>query len=131
MEARMCFEFSHGLADISKFYPSPLARDEILISSNSCQNSKHILVSMIYFLNNIKILLLTHNDHVLHIKCNFRYDGTFSDLARDYNDKWHCTKWHGPIGDIWTWRNWFTSHAYRYVNYQSLMFVLLHVENAI
>jgi hypothetical protein len=25
MEARMCFEFKHGLADISKFYPSLLA----------------------------------------------------------------------------------------------------------
>jgi hypothetical protein len=30
MEARMCFEFQHGLADISNFYPSPLALDKIL-----------------------------------------------------------------------------------------------------
>jgi hypothetical protein len=29
----MCFEFQHGLVDISKFDPSPLARDKILISS--------------------------------------------------------------------------------------------------
>jgi hypothetical protein len=35
MEARMCFEFSYGLADISKFYPLPPARDEILISANT------------------------------------------------------------------------------------------------
>jgi hypothetical protein len=31
MEARMCFEFKHGLADISKFYPSPPARNKIQI----------------------------------------------------------------------------------------------------
>jgi hypothetical protein len=24
MEARLCFEFLHGLADISKFYPLPV-----------------------------------------------------------------------------------------------------------
>ena len=29
MEARMCFEFQHGLADIRKFYPSLLVRDKI------------------------------------------------------------------------------------------------------
>ena len=32
MEARMCFELLHGLTDISKFYPSLLARDNILFS---------------------------------------------------------------------------------------------------
>jgi hypothetical protein len=42
--------------DISKFYPSPLARDKILISSNPCWNSKHILASMIYFLINLHLL---------------------------------------------------------------------------
>ena len=51
MEARMCFEFYHGLADISKFYPLPLALDKIQISANPCKNSKYILASMIYFLN--------------------------------------------------------------------------------
>jgi hypothetical protein len=39
------------LADISKLYPSLLARDNILISSNPCENSQHILASMIYFLS--------------------------------------------------------------------------------
>jgi hypothetical protein len=29
----MCFELKHGLADISIFYPLPLARDKILIST--------------------------------------------------------------------------------------------------
>ena len=39
------------MTDISKFYPSLLARDKILISANPCWNSQHILASMIYFLN--------------------------------------------------------------------------------
>jgi hypothetical protein len=33
-ESRMCFELYHRLADIRKCYPSPLARDKMLISYN-------------------------------------------------------------------------------------------------
>jgi hypothetical protein len=35
MEARMCFELKHGLADISKFYPLPLVPDKIVSMSDS------------------------------------------------------------------------------------------------
>ena len=38
----MCFEFWHGLADVGKFYPSPM-------SANPCWDSERILTSMIYF----------------------------------------------------------------------------------
>jgi hypothetical protein len=52
------FRFLTWVGDISKFYPSPLARDKILISANPCWNSQHILafalsttfkISYIYF----------------------------------------------------------------------------------
>ena len=49
MEARMCWEFSHGLADISILSRARSEGYNLLISANPCKNSKHILASMIYF----------------------------------------------------------------------------------
>jgi hypothetical protein len=45
----LCLWWNHPTS-ISKFYPSLLARDKILISANPCKSSQHILASMIYFL---------------------------------------------------------------------------------
>jgi hypothetical protein len=48
----MCFEFYHGLADISKFYPSLMARDKILISANPCFSqkiTKNVLLGLLTF----------------------------------------------------------------------------------
>ena len=49
MEARMCWEFYRGLADISILSRARSEGYNLLISVNPCKNSKHILVSMIYF----------------------------------------------------------------------------------
>ena len=49
MEARMCWECSHGLEDISILSRAMGEGENLLITANPCYNSKHILVSMIYF----------------------------------------------------------------------------------
>ena len=51
MEARMCLEFSNGLADISILSRARGEGKKLLISANPCLNSKHILASMIHFLD--------------------------------------------------------------------------------
>jgi hypothetical protein len=40
METRMCFEFKHGLADISKCYPEP--EDTMAAWRSSCINARII-----------------------------------------------------------------------------------------
>jgi hypothetical protein len=83
MEAKMCFEFLHGLADISKCYTSLLARDKILISANPCEYSKLILAFMIYFLNNSKKLIWTL------IQCYYAYacPAMYSSLCKKFKNK--------------------------------------------
>ena len=44
--------FSYNRKDLKMFTFYPLAQDKLLISDNPCYNSKHILASMISFLNN-------------------------------------------------------------------------------
>jgi hypothetical protein len=45
----MCWEFLHGLADISISSRARSEGSNLLIFANQCQNSKRILASMIYF----------------------------------------------------------------------------------
>ena len=64
MEARMCWEFSHGLADIGNLSRARSEGYNLLISANPCENSKHILASMIYFLIRQKLWSCTNLRHI-------------------------------------------------------------------
>ena len=80
MEARMCFEFSHGLADNSKFYPPTHVKTQstfwlpcIFFNSDMSKSTNMV----VYF--DWKTVIFTFADNIAHnLCCQIRADDNSS-----------------------------------------------------